>query len=170
MVDNEKWLPHPKYKQYLVSSSGRIKGFEGRLKKLVLDKTGYFTVGISHKGRAHTYKVHRLVLETHVSPRPDGLVCAHLNGNSQDNRLENLRWVTQAENCRHQVIHGTTTKGRTPATAKLKPDDVRMLRRLFSEPRPIGVRNGVQYWADKLGVTRGTIQYVLLGKTYRNVK
>ncbi len=33
-----------------------------------------------------------LVLETFVGPRPEGHVAQHLNGDPNDNRLENLRW------------------------------------------------------------------------------
>ena len=32
-----------------------------------------------------------------VGPRPEGLVCCHLNGDVGDNHLENLKWGTRAE-------------------------------------------------------------------------
>lgn len=48
------------------------------------------------------YKVHRLVLETFVGKCPPGMQGDHINRNRTDNRLENLRWVTPAENNRNR--------------------------------------------------------------------
>src|SRR3989442_771331 len=43
-------------------------------------------------------KVHTLVLEAFVGPRPEGAVCRHLNGDARDNRPENLVWGTHKQN------------------------------------------------------------------------
>lgn len=59
---------------------------------------GYVRVTINKK----RYLLHRLVLTTFVGPPPDGYVAMHLNGNPQDNRLQNLKWGTQSENCRNR--------------------------------------------------------------------
>lgn len=42
--------------------------------------------------------VHYAVLSAWVCPRPDGMECDHKNGDSLDNRLCNLEWVTHQEN------------------------------------------------------------------------
>lgn len=46
--------------------------------------------------------VHHAVLEAWVGPRPEGMECDHINGDSLDNRLENLEWVTHQENMRRR--------------------------------------------------------------------
>ena len=56
------------------------------------------------EGRCHEY-VHRLVLETFVGPRPDGMEARHLNGDCQDNRVENLIWGTPLENGADKIRH-----------------------------------------------------------------
>ena len=47
--------------------------------------------------------VHHAVLLAWVGPCPDGYQADHINGNAGDNRLENLEWVTPAENMRRAV-------------------------------------------------------------------
>ena len=46
-----------------------------------------------------TVAEHRLVWEAHHGPIPDGMAIHHVNGNNQDNRIENLQLVTPAEHC-----------------------------------------------------------------------
>ena len=49
-----------------------------------------------------TIAVHRLVWEARHGPIPEGMVIHHINGDQQDNRIENLQMVTPAE---HRHIH-----------------------------------------------------------------
>ena len=48
--------------------------------------------------------VHHAVLLAWVGPHPDGYQADHINGDAGDNRLENLEWVTRAENMRRAVM------------------------------------------------------------------
>lgn len=56
--------------------------------------------------RKHVRKVHQLVLEAFVGPRPDKAVACHLNDDPMDNRLENLRWDTCSANIQDAVVNG----------------------------------------------------------------
>ena len=51
--------------------------------------------------------VHIAVLETFTGPRPDGLEGRHLDGDSFNNRRENLAWGTHGENMEDKLRHGT---------------------------------------------------------------
>ena len=56
--------------------------------------------------------VHHAVLSAWVCPRPEGYECDHLNGNSLDNRVENLQWVTHQENMhRRKVLYNSKGLG-----------------------------------------------------------
>lgn len=49
-----------------------------------------------HRGR--TFKLHRLICEAFHGPEPfENADVLHLNGNTLENREDNLRWATRAE-------------------------------------------------------------------------
>lgn len=48
------------------------------------------------------YLVHRLVLQTFTPTDDETLECDHIDGNTINNHLSNLRWVTRAENNRNK--------------------------------------------------------------------
>lgn len=62
--------------------------------------TGHASVRPCRNGESHKRYVHHLVLETWVGPRPDGHEADHLNFTPNDNRTNNLEWVTPKENKR----------------------------------------------------------------------
>jgi len=69
----------------------------------------YLYVRLSHDKKSRIFRVHRLVLEAFVGPCPEGMECRHLDGDPSNNRLENLRWGTPAENTEDKRKHGRHT-------------------------------------------------------------
>lgn len=64
--------------------------------KLQMDNYGYTNVILSKNGIHKVMKVHRLVAETFL-PNPDNLPQVHhINHDRKYNRVENLKWVTEA--------------------------------------------------------------------------
>lgn len=49
-------------------------------------------------GEAKTQLVHRLVALAWLGGPHPGMVVHHINADRQDNRLDNLEWVTQSDN------------------------------------------------------------------------
>ncbi|MEV4127158.1 NUMOD4 motif-containing HNH endonuclease [Nocardia sp. NPDC049707] len=118
----ERWLPVVGYEgRYSISSRGRVRsedrfflrnGYQVRvrsriLKPIVMKSGGYHSVGLCANGSVQSRKVHALVLEAFVGPRPSGMEVCHNNGVPTDNRLENLRYDTASANQLDKVIHGT---------------------------------------------------------------
>ena len=158
----ECWKPVPNWSNYEVSNHGRIR----RLPYYVRSRGGkrlirggaiepktlnYQTTVVLHApGRKERYvSVGRLVLEAFVRLGLPGEVCRHfLNPDTTDNRLENLRWGTPADNAADQVrhygqhpcvIHLNTAKANTKKFSnkkkkllKLTPTEVAEIRNLIA--------------------------------------
>lgn len=94
---------------YEVSSIGNVKSLNyyrkgtPRLLKLTVNVCGYPVFSAFKDGKKKQIKVHRAVAEAFLK-KPDGKdVVDHINTIRNDNRVENLRWVTTAENCGNEI-------------------------------------------------------------------
>ena len=90
------------YDGYQVSNIGRVRSLK-RNKLLTAREhhKGYLHIHLRVNGRDVMPKVHRLVAEAFID-NPDNLPQVnHINGNKQDNRVENLEWCTNQQNVKH---------------------------------------------------------------------
>jgi hypothetical protein len=92
------------------------------------DGDGYLALNLYRDGRGHRRKVHLLILEAFVGPRPAGMQGCHDNGNAADCSVGNLRWDTPTGNQRDRVHHNTHSRGTRSPHAKLSEDAVRGIR------------------------------------------
>ena len=89
------------------------------------DKYGYLQVNFTKNGKLYTHKVHRLVAQAFI-PNPENKPCIdHVNTIRTDNRLENLEWCTNKENCnnpltkiKHKDYYLTHVGGKHPCAKK----------------------------------------------------
>lgn len=114
---NEEWRPIPNFDGYEASNKGRIRSVTRRvrcrngfrtvagivLKCFRARKTGYLQVALYGKRQS----AHRLIALTWCGGYFDGAWVDHLNGIRDDNRPENLQWVTPSENCARPYRNGT---------------------------------------------------------------
>lgn len=109
--------------RYSITSDGQVwSHVSGRfLKTHTNPRTGYVQV---HLGRNFQTYVHRLVLAAWRGPCPDGFQVHHINSVRDDNRVENLEYVTQQDNLRLS----SKTWGEGHGAAKLTEADVRKIR------------------------------------------
>ena len=86
--------------------------YKQRLLKPTLDKSGYYRVHLGINGKKYNGSVHRMVLMAFVGMPQQNQEACHNNGIPTDNRIENLRWDTHAENNRDRTRHETYPKGK----------------------------------------------------------
>lgn len=116
--DTESWEPVVGWGAYYqVSSQGRVRRIVGgrgsrplgRCKTLTV-ADGRAVVSLNRPGTQTVKLVHQLVMEAFRGPCPDGHEVCHENGNSLDNRVENLRYGTPESNAADQARDGATTR------------------------------------------------------------
>lgn len=93
--------------QYLVSNTGKVKTAKtGRILKPAVDQRGYERVCLFKMDRCKTFKVHRLVATAFIPNEEMKAQVNHKDGNKRNNCVENLEWMTNAENMHHANVNG----------------------------------------------------------------
>jgi len=129
----EIWKDIPGYGDfYMASNLGRIKVKKRKIKKLCvlhnkiveqtykerilnpskIDKYGHMSVHFGVNKEKFNVLVHRLVLFAFVGLPENGYEACHNNGIANDNRIENLRWDTHANNNVDRKKHGNYPTGK----------------------------------------------------------
>lgn len=118
----EIWKDIPEYEGiYEASTLGRIRTCEGKVtfsnrhgirywKQRVLKPKTYesgYRVTLWKNKQPKDILVHRLVATTFLENLLDSeMTVNHKNGNRFDNRIENLEWLSRADNIRHGFANG----------------------------------------------------------------
>lgn len=128
----EEWRDLPAIGPYRVSNLGRVFSL---VKNRLLTGTpikGYINVRIGVGRKLHP--IHRLVCIAFHGTAANEMMAGHLDGNPQNNRADNLAWITRAENTRHSIKHGTfasmppVARGEAHPRAKLTAAQVAEIR------------------------------------------
>ena len=91
----------------VVDSVGRSRRLTGKMLKLKTDPSGYPLVTLGRPPLPCRYaRVHVLMMEAFVGPRPPGLEVRHLDDVKSHNSLGNLTYGTHSENAKDIVRLG----------------------------------------------------------------
>ena len=104
----------PDFPKYFVSTNGDVYSEKyGDMRKLkpVDNGYGYFFVILCKNEKKHRKKIHRIVAETFLCNPKNKKQVDHINGERQDNRLKNLRWVTHSENQKNKCKQKNNLSG-----------------------------------------------------------
>lgn len=145
----EEWRKIPGLENSSVSSLGRVRfdgssglqtddvlgrsytrSYKPRMRKIhTSPKRRYPFVSFSEGGKRHNFELHRLVALAFLGPLPKGGQTRHLDGDTRNNRIDNLAYGTVAENAADRDLHGTALRGEDCPWAKLDEAGVREIRR-----------------------------------------
>jgi hypothetical protein len=132
----------------------------------------YPRVFIRRNGKRKQFKVHLMVLETFVGPRPSpDHVGGHLNDIPWDNHLSNLEWITRKENSRQAVENMNSKSKLCPGfyesnfgRPKFSPELVKELR-----SGKYDYLGNAERIAEAFKVSQKTIRSILDYKTFVSV-
>ena len=107
----ERWKDIKGYEGlYKVSDCGRIKSLKKKVgfyfrKEIILcnckQQRGYLAVNLSKNGKAKRFLVHRLVATAFIDNPKKLKQINHIDGNKNNNSINNLEWCTASENISH---------------------------------------------------------------------
>lgn len=167
--------------KYVVGNDGSIKklrheyinrwgGVSVRAEKYVTqarDKDGYLRLALLNKGKAKYFYAHRLVAQCFIG-NDKGKPCVnHKNSDRDDNRVENLEWVTPKENVWHGILHGNDSrKGQDNGNSKLSELRVSRIKRLLKHGKD---RYTVSYISDAFNIPPSTVSHIKTGLTWGHI-
>jgi len=157
---------------YQVSDTGsikRIKGGQGAQPNTILsqmpDNGNYLMVCLYRNGKRTRKRVHTIVAETFVGPRPSNKhEVLHLDGCKTNNNSRNLAWGTRSDNMQDAIRHGTATTGSKNAQAKFSVEQVKNILLAIVDGET------VTSISKRLGVSHSIISEIKSGKTYKEVE
>lgn len=119
---------------YQVSNYGRVKSLDhivsnhtsniiskGKILKERINRKGYISYALYKKNQSKNIKAHRLVAIAFI-PNPENKPQVnHIDGNKQNNRVDNLEWCTNKENQIHAWENGLITAKKGGQVHNAKP-------------------------------------------------
>lgn len=118
---------------YAATEDGRVWSYKNSLFRKYSFSRGYAVVPLSKEGHIKTCRVNRLIAKTFIpNPENKGEV-NHKNGIKNDDRVENLEWVTPKENMQHALANGLVAVGSKSSSSKRTEQEILEIRKLHRE-------------------------------------
>jgi hypothetical protein len=164
-----RWVPVQGWGRYEVSDTGLVRSADmvvrakgdaravrcGRVLTPVLKRNGYLAVTLTAGGARRQECVHRLVAQAFLGAPPLRTPqVLHCDGDKTNNRANNLRWGTPADNAEDTQKHGRQRRGESHPQSKLSVEDVMVIRRSPSTASVLAKLFGISrehVWAVRSG-------------------
>lgn len=145
--------------RYLINKEGKVwSTYSNKILACPVNKLGYRRwKSYFEDGSVKIQHVHIEVLYAFSGPRPDGLVVRHLDGDSVNNNLSNLKYGTPLENSADMVMHGNAKRG------ALLDSEVLEMRYEFSQS------TSVEKLMNKYSLNYQTILNYITGRSYSHL-
>lgn len=145
-------------KDYVVYNDGTIFSLQNKMFMTAINYNGYLSVKMGGKLES----IHRLVGELFIPNPHNKKEINHIDGNKENNKVENLEWVSSSENIQHKIHQlGKDHRGSKNGMAKLTLEQVDKIKILYQ----------AGYTQKKLGemfdISQGKISNVVNGRSYK---
>lgn len=176
----EIWKKIKEYGDYEVSNYGRVKSPDfilktptgqsyikkGKILKPFKDKKGYLYCDLRVNGERKIVRVHRFVGMAFIPNTENKPQINHIDGNKENNNVQNLEWCTNSENQKHAFEKGLQKGCFSHHNSKLTLEQVRYIKNNCV----VGSKkNGMQTIAKKFNVCNSTIKQIVIGNSYKNI-
>lgn len=163
----ENWKPVVGFESvYEVSDAGEVRCINqpDKYRKVSTSRTGYQFVRLYTPERERKNKfVHRLVADAFI-PNPDQKTQVnHKDGNKSNNRVDNLEWVTPAENIKHAFASLGRTSPQKGVTGKQNKNSIPVYQYSL-DGNFVKAYDGVSDAARAIGCNACSIISVIVGR------
>ncbi len=156
-------------KKYAITKDGRVWSYpkytlkSGCWRKSGFDKNGYLIIPLWKENKQYIRKIHRLVAEAFIPNPKNKPQVNHKNGIKNDNRIENLEWVTNKQNHEHAMKNGLYINiiGEKHYKAKLTENNVKEIKKHPEITQ--------KTFAERFGVNRWQIYAIRHGITWKHI-
>lgn len=89
------------FEDYAITTEGKVISYkykQPRIMKTWLQKSGYENIKLCKNNQTYHFLIHRLVAEAFLLNPNNLSEVDHINGVKNDNRVENLQWISSKDN------------------------------------------------------------------------
>jgi hypothetical protein len=155
--------------KYLAGSDGNIYSTHIGLKKLKPgisksrgSRLGYKSVVLCNDKYRITKRVHKLIAEAFLGE--SDLTVNHKNGNTLDNRIENLEYCTQSENNIHAIRNGLR-----PKLDGVKNGNAKLTEEIVNEVRNSYPKKSYRILSKEYNIPITTLGHIIKRRTWQHI-
>lgn len=155
------------FENYSVSDIGIVRNIKtGKNKVGILNNAGngYLYVDIYSNGKKSRKYIHRLVAENFIPNTQNKPMVNHIDGNTKNNNVSNLEWVTAQENVKHasSVLKCLTAYSISTQKRKKKVKQIDLLTN-----QTIKIYESIRQASRETAISASNIVAVLKGRQSR---
>lgn len=153
---------------YEISNLGRVRTYRTKLiRALNKDNWNYWRLSLYKQNKIYTIRVHIMVAYAFIGPRPIGFEINHIDTNKNNNRWDNLEYVTPSINILHNFKMGVSTnKGTRNPRNLLTEKQVIDLRQKLENDGSVSYRKEL---AKELSVSLSCINGIYRNKNWKHL-